>query len=1715
MGRPPTANVPHPAPENGRPASDQLDRVARALGVAHYEWWVGTDVVRMSPALSELFGFEPGDWSVARQRSLMHPDDVARFDSTQRAFFKSGETLQQLEYRVQSPDGQYRWWQVRNVYERDENGRVVRLTGAVTDATEAKRHEAENRALLLRQAATINVLKVMSLLTGDPQPVFETILAQAMKLCGCSSGWVVEFDGHLMHMRAWAGHDPEGIAEYRRQFPLAPSRATGAGRAILDRVIEHVRNPHADSRLTPVARALGNGSHINVPLLRGETVIGVIGVGHNEIDAFTPAQIDLLKTFAEQAVIAIGGAANYRALETRTGELQEALEQQTATAEVLGVINASQGNLVPVFEAMLDRAMRLCGVAFGVLYTWDGARRQAVATRGLPPAFAAYLAEDSKTPLSPLSLQAIEGGKPLHVLDTMEGPGYRAGHPDPHALVALGGARTMLLVPLRQDGAVVGYFSLYRQEVRAFDDTEVSLMESFAAQAVIAMENARLLGALREQTAVLEERNSAFGERIEHQAATIDVLKAMSASPGNAQPVFDLIAVQVQKICGSRNAALFEFDGTLLHQRSRHGPVAPPMADAFARRFPMPPGADTVAGRVVLQGRTVSIADVEADPGLHATVRGLHGGAVAGVPLLRDGKAVGAILLNNSKEQGAASDAQIELLQTFAEQAVIAIRSAETFRALEARTAELAARNTDFAETIDHQAATIDVLKAMSASPGNPQPVFDLIVVRARDLCDAYGVTVYEYDGTLLHHRASTGVSDDPKVRAQFIAQFPRPLDPSLARDRVIAEGRIVHIRDLAMEGASSRADDTVKSMVGVPMMRGSVVIGVVLMGSRDTGGFSETQVALLQTFAEQATIAITSAETFRALEARTAELTSRNSEFGERIDQQAATIDVLKVMSASPDDTQPVFDLIVRRARELCNGSGASLFEYIDGLVHFRAISSRGAHSIADLIASWPPAAGFAALFPMVPTYGSMACRAILDGEIKHTRDVSILTGLDPAVQASNSGSNLALPLLRGGQVVGAITLMSSNTGGFADSQVELMKTFAEQAVIAIGIVATYRQLRQRTAELTRSVAELEALEEVLRAVNSSLDLETVLSTIIERAVPLAQADEGMIYEFDATEQVFVPKAAFGMTEDRVAVLRDRRIRIGEAFIGRSAAAREPVHMADVQTEGTPEERAFLQGIHAVLAVPLLREDRVVGGLVIRRRREGAFSEATIALMRTFAAQSVLAIANARLFDAVQARTRDLSEALEQQTATADVLKAISRTAFDLDTVLATLVDTALRLCGATYGEIFRREGDLYRLATLSANTDPAYAEHERSVAIHAGRGTLIGRVALEGRAVMIADAWSDPDYADKDAARTGNVRCMLGVPLLRDGEPIGAFALARTEVVPFSKRQIDLVTTFADQAVIAIENVRLFDEVQTRTRELSQSLADLRRTQDRLVQTEKLASLGQLTAGIAHEIKNPLNFVNNFSDLSVNLLDDLRDAVAADKLVMADDLRAEIDDLTATLKGNLEKIAHHGRRADSIVKNMLQHSRSGDSEHRGVDINAIVEEALNLAYHGARAERPGFNITLERDLDPAAGMVELFPQEFTRVILNLCGNGFYAAHKRATANGTAGFQPVLRLSTRSLGDRVELRVRDNGTGMTEAVRARIFEPFFTTKPTGEGTGLGLSLSHDIIVKQHAGQLTVDSEPDSYTEFTIVLPRRIAAHAPPATAAPGPGDQP
>jgi GAF domain-containing protein len=867
-----------------------------------------------------------------------------------------------------------------------------------------------------------------------------------------------------------------------------------------------------------------------------------------------------------------------------------------------------------------------------------------------------------------------------------------------------------------------------------------------------------------------------------------------------------------------------------------------------------------------------------------------------------------------------------------------------------------------------------------------------------------------------------------------------------------------------------------VRSILGVPLFKEDALIGAILLYRDEVRPFTDKQIELLKNFAAQAVIAI---ENTRLL-----------NELRESLQQQTATADVLKVISSSPGQLEPVFQTMLENATRICEAKLGNLF-LREGDA-FRAVAVHGEPAYVEGWQREP-------LIVLRDHPGVPLDRLARTNEVLHIHDLTAeltYSEGDPRmialIDSARARTMLLVPMLKEKTLIGAIIIYRQEVRPFTEKQIELVKNFAAQAVIAIENTRLLNELRKRTDDLSESLEQQTATSEVLKVISSSPgELGPVFQAMLENALRICVANFGIMFEY--ADGAFRALSWLGISPDFAEYLRHPRIWAPETGLGRVAQTKAPVHITDARAGRPYEERdpdrmaaVDLGGVRTFVIVPMLKQGQLVGAFSIFRQEVRPFTDKQIQLVTNFASQAVIAIENTRLLS-------ELRESLQQQTATADVLKVISRSTFDLHTVLQTLVESAATLCDADKTIITRqKDGVFYRAESYGFSRE--FIDYVRNIPIAAERGSAFGRALLEGRAVHIPDVKADAEYTLLEGQRLGDYRTALAVPMLREGAAIGVLSLTRSEVRPFTEKQIELASTFADQAAIAIENVRLFDSVEARTRELAKSLEDLRTTQDRLVQTQKLASLGQLTAGIAHEIKNPLNFVNNFSGVSAELIDELQDTLKG--LPIDQKARAEINDLTDTLRGNLDKVVQHGKRADAIVKNMLQHSREGSGEHRLVAINDIVEESLNLAYHGARAEKQGFTIALERSLDPTAGEIDVFPQDITRVLLNLISNGFYAATKRKAQAGNDGYEPTLAASTKSLGDRVEISIRDNGTGIPPEVKEKIFNPFFTTKPAGEGTGLGLSISHDIIVKQHGGSIEVDTKPGEFTEIRIILPR-------------------
>jgi two-component system, NtrC family, sensor kinase len=977
-------------------------------------------------------------------------------------------------------------------------------------------------------------------------------------------------------------------------------------------------------------------------------------------------------------------------------------------------------------------------------------------------------------------------------------------------------------------------------------------------------------------------------------------------------------------------------------------------------------------------------------------------------------------------------------------------------------------------EAVEQQRATIEILRVISSSPGALEPVFNIILESANRLCEANYGTMYLREGNGYRAAARQGHLPETVDRLWWRGDVFQP-PPGVPMSRAIATRRPVLVTDLAEEPSYREGSAWIiagvdqagiRSMCTVPMLKDDEVIGFVSFYRREIRPFNEQQISLVQNFANQAVIAI---ENTRLL-----------NELQESLDQQTATSDVLGVISKSPGELAAVFTSILNNATRICQANFGTLF-----LREGEALRVAAHHG--SLAKAWDEQWRIGML--LRPDAELQAFQTLSSGRPLQVVDLSkapsYLARNPKAVNSVEVGgirTMVTVPMLKDSEAIGVITIFRSEIREFSGKQMALVTNFAAQAVIAIENARLLTELRESLDQQT-------ATTDVLGVINASHgDLQPVFEAMVEKARLLCGADAGHLALPVGGDYRTV--AVSTMSPEMERVIRSVSYAPGRGTaIGRALAERHSVQISDIGADNEHAARhAARKGfIKTILGVPLLREGEAIGAFGLSRQRVEPFGERQIELVRTFADQAVIAIENTRLLN-------ELRESLERQTATSEVLRVISTSTGVLQPVFDTMIENATRLCGAEVGTFVLRDGDGFlgvavyghslRYANVVARFDRAPPD------------TGLGQIEATRQTVQVADVAAagggyeavrclNPDFA--------RVRTALYVPIVNERDLIGGFMIYRHEVRPFTEKQVTLVENFAAQAVIAIENARLLNELRQRTDDLTKSLEDLRTAQDRLVQTQKLASLGQLTAGIAHEIKNPLNFVNNFSGLSVELIGELQEVLG--RVCADDETRRDISELAETLRGNLDKIAQHGKRADSIVKNMLLHSREGSGEHRRVDINTLVEDALNLAYHGARAERQDFEIALRRSFDPAAGEADIYPQDITRVLLNLISNGFYAALKRE-GQGDDDFEPTIAAATRDLGDSVEITIRDNGIGIPPDVKEKMFNPFFTTKPTGEGTGLGLSISHDVVVKQHAGTIEVETEPGAFTAIRVILPR-------------------
>jgi two-component system, NtrC family, sensor kinase len=1048
-----------------------------------------------------------------------------------------------------------------------------------------------------------------------------------------------------------------------------------------------------------------------VPLLREGMAIGVFNLTHAEMNPFTNKQIELVQTFADQAVIAI---ENARLL----NELRESLQQQTATADVLKVISRSTFDLQAVLDTLVQSAARLCEADGVMIGRPKGETYYFEATYGISRQLAEFLAHNpARIDRGSVSRRVLVERAIVHVPDVLADPEYTYG-----ASQKIGGYRTVLGVPLLREGTLIGVMAMNRRTVRPFTDKQIELLTTFADQAVIAIENVRLFDEV-------QARTDDLSESLQQQTATADVLKVISRSTFDLQRVLDTLVASAAQLCDAYDASMLMREDESLVFGAHHGPI--PLG-IVKRRL----ARTWTNGRAVLDRKPVHVHDLTAEgdefPEGRADALRLGHRTILSVPLLREDEAIGSLSIRRT-EVRPFTNRQIELATTFADQAVIAIENVRLFDEVQARTRELS-------EALEQQTATAEVLKVISSSPGELQPVFQTMLANAVRICEAkFGVmSLREGDAFRVVATHGPPALVDARQREPLI----RPTRGHNL-ERLVRTKNVVHVPDISAdpESAPTLAKfGGAKALVNVPLTKDDELIGSIVIFRQEAGPFSDKQIELVQNLANQAVIAI---ENTRLL-----------NELRESLQQQTATSEVLRVISSSPGELKLVFQTMLDNAVRICEAKFGILFLY-DGDFFDAAALVGAPQAYAEFLQSGPHRFG-----------DTPSGRAARTRQVVYVEDLRIMINGDnapvrKAIELGGVRTTVCVPMLKENESIGVLTIYRQEVRPFSDKQIELLSNFAKQAVIAIENTRLLNELRESLQQQT-------ATADVLTVISRSrFDVQPVFEAIIKRAAQLCQSVLSAVYRSDGKLVHLVAHDQFS-PESAAAVQAAYPVPVTSSnIIAVAVRERRVLHHPDVLASGGYTELQRASGYRSILVVPMLRDDVAIGAIAVMQTEPRLFPETQVTLLETFASQAVIAIDTVRLFNELRQRTDDLTESLQQQTATADVLKVISRSTFDLQTVLDTLVESAARLCEADTVNIGRPEGENYYFEA-NYGFSREYAEFVANHPPGIDGGTVAGRVLLERKIVHVPDVLADPEYTYVAGQKIGGFRTLLGVPLL-----------------------------------------------------------------------------------------------------------------------------------------------------------------------------------------------------------------------------------------------------------------------------------------------------------------------------------------------------------
>jgi len=1393
-----------------------------------------------------------------------------------------------------------------------------------------ERELAESRA---REAALAEILAVISRTTTDLEPVFETILRKTLELARADTAAIQLREGDVFRGVAGMGqtaHEDELDKESARRghdFIRPGTRTTLTGRVAAEGHTVHIPDIATDEEYDKWGRELPGVERtmLGVPLLRDGEVLGVIVARRRAQRPFSPREIALLETFAQHAAIAI---ENVR-LST---ERNESLERQMAIGQVLEAMSQSTGDVSIVFRTIIRNAVSLCRADNATIFRADGESYRHVASvtstgryadearfaRFLKETESGRLVKERRTVIGRVLIESAT----VQIEDSFADPEYDKTQ-SLEFMAALAGqdARTILGVPIVKGAALLGIIIARRNEVQAFSEREIAVLETFARQAAIAIENTRLFNQTK--------------EGLERQTAVSEILRSIAGSPTQIEPVLEVIAESAVRYCGAEDATVLLARDGRLHPLAHFGSLPPSNEPSLI-------ATTSVPGTAVVEGRTVHIPDLFAPAAArfeHARQRsramGVDNSAILVAPLKREGTSVGAILLRK-RETTPFSESQISLVESFADQAVIAVENVRLFN--------------ETRDALERETATGSVLRVMSESPFELQLVLDALLETARRLCAAdSGMIVRSEDGgtRTIALASQSGVSEE--VRRHY-ATHVGSLETTNATGRAILGGQAVHVSDILSDPgyvpvSPLAPEQRARTVLAVPLVRQGAVLGAFVLwrGLPEPRPYSTREIELVETFARQAVIAMENVRLF--------------NETKESLERQTASAKVLEAISLATSDARPVLQTIVEAAIRLCDGDQAGVWVRVGDDAELQATAGdwRG-----YLVGTRQP----------IASMGGLAGPAFREAIPQHATDAntdarfaSARTAPDWDPDQGWSRSRLAVPVMVGSEVRGVIRVGRNAPGGFAARQIELIETFADQAAIAIENVRLFNETQ---AALERQTG----ISEILSVISAHpSEIQPVFDAIVVRAAELCHAEDATLTLVE--RDTLLDVAHVGPIP--LVLEGSPRFELTRGYVsGRAVLDRTVVHVLDLK-EATdyPEGRANARqtGGRTTLAAPLLREGAAIGALLIRRDEVKAFTAGEIDLIETFARQAAIAIENVRLFNATK-------EALEQQTALSEVLKIISGSAFDLKPILETVTERAARLCDADLGWTgwiptlqgfggpqdvlarWARTDELRRRFDSLAETMPAGAVLGRAPGSDPGRPSVLALAFREMRTIHIPDITTRPDLLEvSPAVRITDSRTVLAVPMIQGEEALGVIVLTRVTVQPFAEREVQLVQTFADQAAIAIQNVRLFNEIQQKSQQLE--VASRHKS--------------EFLANMSHELRTPLNAIIGFSE------------------VLLERMFGEINPKQAEYLGD---VLSSGRHLLTLINDILDLSKieAGRMElERGTfSMRAALENGVTMVRERASRHEIRLALDVSAELESVAGD----ERKVKQVIYNLLSN-------------------------------------------------------------------------------------------------------------------------